>query len=85
MNPVYKTRFRKQLGKLPMQIRKKFYERLGIFLENKFNPILENHSVDPIYPNCRSINVTGDHRAIFYETGNKVVFIAIGTHPQLYK
>ncbi len=85
MKVIFEKRFEKQLGKLSQKIISHFYERLRLFSNNKFNPILSNHSVDPIYPGCRSINITGNYRAIFYETENSVTFIAIGTHPQLYK
>ena len=62
----------------------KFYERLDLFTGNKFHPILNNHSVDKRFPGCRSINVTGDYRAIFKEVGQEVKFVHIGTHSQLY-
>jgi len=84
-NASYDKSFDKMAKKLPQKIRDKFRERLNIFIQNKFDPILDNHSVHPIYPNCRSINVTGDFRAIFYEVGSEVTFVAIGTHAQLYK
>jgi len=74
------------MEKVSLKIRKKFRERLKIFLINQFDPILENHSVDLPYKNTRSINVTGDYRALYIETGqNTVMFTKIGTHSELYK
>lgn len=71
--------------KLPKDIQLKSRECSRMFVKNKFDPILNNHSVHPVYPNSRSINITGDYRAIFYEKENTAIFIAIGTHAQLYK
>jgi addiction module RelE/StbE family toxin len=84
MRIVYKKRFEKQLKKLPLNIRERFYERLNLFIDNHSSPILNNHSVDMIYPGCRSINVTGDYRAIYEEVGVTAYFIQIGTHSELY-
>lgn len=77
--------FEKKYAKLPQKIKAAFKERRDLFLENMYNPILDNHSVEKAYPGCRSIDITGDYRAIFFEEGEVVTFIAIGTHAQLYK
>ena len=76
--------FQKKFDKLPLKIQEHFYERLDIFLENKFNKLLNNHSVEKRFPNCRSINVSGDYRAIFEDRGDEAIFITIGTHSNLY-
>ncbi len=81
---LYRKQFIKQLAKLPSTIQKQFYKRLRLFLENKFNPILNNHSVDKAFSGCHSINATGDYRAIFHNQGEVVVFLKIGTHSELY-
>jgi len=77
--------FEKKYSKLPNKIKDAFKERRNLFLENMYNPILDNHLVDKAYPGCRSIDITGDYRAIFFEEGDVITFIAIGTHAQLYK
>ena len=74
----------KRFDKIPLKIQDQFYERLDLFLKDKFNKTLDNHSVNKAYPNCRSINVNGDYRAIFQEQGNTAIFITIGTHSELY-
>ena len=84
MQVVYKKRFEKNFKKLPLKTRDQFYERLEIFLDNKFDIVLNNHSVDKAFPNCRSINVSGDYRAIFMEQTDVVMFITIDTHSNLY-
>ncbi len=76
--------FKKRFKKVPLKIQEQFYERLDIFLQDKFDKTLNNHLVDKAYPSCSSINVTGDYRAIFEDQGGVVVFITIGTHSDLY-
>jgi len=65
-------------------MQKQFNERLEVFFNDKFNNILNNHSVDKTYPNCKSINISGDYRAIFIEHDDSVIFLTIGTHSDLY-
>lgn len=80
----YHRLFEKDFDKLPRNVQLKFYERLDLFVGNKFHPLLNNHSVDRSYPGCRSINITGDYRAIFKELGDTIFFMRIGTHSELY-
>ena len=74
----------KKLKKTPSKIQERFYERLELFVQNKFDRILNNHSVGRAYPDCRSINITGDYRAIFKDHGELIIFINFGTHAELY-
>ena len=77
--------FTKGYVKLPKKIQEKFKERRNLFIENKFHPLLNNHSVEKVFPGCRSINVTGDYRAIFKEISEEtVIFMLIGTHSEFY-
>jgi len=85
MEIKFHKNFKKKFKKIPTNIQKQFYKRLDIFLQNKFDKILNNHSVNSAFPNCKSINVNGDYRAIFEEQGeNMAVFITIGSHSDLY-
>ena len=82
---LYSQKFRKNYRKLLPKIREKFKERRNIFLTNPLDPIIDNHQLHGEYAGCRSINVTGDYRAIFYhENADIVHFIAIGTHHELF-
>lgn len=80
---VHKS-FVKDLKKQDLKIRKKFIERRNILLMNQFDPVLNNHALDGKYAGCRSINITGNIRAIFYIHEDMIVFTRIGTHPELY-
>lgn len=80
----------KQLSKIPTNIRKAFDNRLALFLSEPLHPQLHNHQLTGNYKGFRSINITGDWRAVFIEQidekGNLIViFEVLGTHSQLYK
>jgi addiction module RelE/StbE family toxin len=76
--------FLKKFKKLPTKIKNRFGERLELFLAVPTDPSLNNHSVEKAFQDCRSINITGDYRAIFKVEQNTVIFITIGTHAELY-
>jgi len=82
----YKKDFIKQLKKSPSKIKTQFIRRIEIFTRNPAHPTLHNHALTGEYDGCRSINITGDWRAVYTEiTQNSVIFVALGTHSQLYK
>lgn len=86
----YAQKFLKQLKKAPLEIKVAFRKRLELFLKDPFHPLLDNHGLTGQYTGFRSINVTGDWRAIFAEQKSEaksktIVFVIIGTHSQLYK
>ncbi|MDO8503822.1 MAG: type II toxin-antitoxin system mRNA interferase toxin, RelE/StbE family [bacterium] len=77
--------FLKQYKKLNKQEKNRFKERRNLFLLDKFNPLLNNHSLKGKYLGLRSINITGDLRVIYkYQSGEVIIFVAIDTHSNLY-
>lgn len=84
MEVSFHKTFKKKYDKLSPKTKEQFKDRLKMFMKDKFEPTLNNHSVGRAYPNCRSINITGDYRAVFEEQNDKVFFITIGTHSELY-
>lgn len=84
MSIVFQKNFKKKFNKLSPKLQEQFGERLQLFLKDKFDKTLNNHSVERAFPNCRSININGDYRAIFEEDSTLVAFVAIGTHSELY-
>lgn len=84
MEPILHKSFKKEYAKLQQGLKEKFKEKRDLFLNNPFDSLLNNHSVDAAYPGCRSINITGDFRVIFREENGSVTFLHIGTHSQLY-
>lgn len=57
-----------------------------MFISHNFDSVLNNHALKGLYFGCRSINVTGDWRAVYEEVDSQTVnFVDLGTHSQLYK
>lgn len=81
----YSKKFTKQYIKKSTDIKNKFIERQTLLATDYFSPILNNHKLSGEYAGCRSINITGDFRAVFEELSNDhFEFIAIGTHSELF-
>lgn len=76
--------FKKDYQKLSKKIKEKFAERILLFEKDEFNPLLNNHSLRGKYSGYRSINITGDLRAIYRKSSSDVIFIAIDSHSNLY-
>ena len=81
--------FIKDRKKAPAKIKEVFAKRLQIFQQNPNHPQLHNHSLIGEYLGFRSINITGDWRAIYSEEFNEegkqiIVFKLLRTHSQLY-
>ncbi|NDK08640.1 type II toxin-antitoxin system mRNA interferase toxin, RelE/StbE family [Candidatus Gracilibacteria bacterium] len=89
MDVKYTKSYKKSFSKLDSKIKTKTIERIAIFSVNPFEKILNNHKLLGEYDGYRSINITGDYRAIFREypdgTYEFVEFIDIGTHSKLYQ
>lgn len=83
MNVSRHKDFIKDFRKLSKK-KEKFAERILLFEKDEFNPILNNHALRGNYSGYRSINITGDLRAIYRKINNEVMFIAIGSHSNLY-
>lgn len=89
MKVQYDSDFLKKLKKLNVRIRKSFRKRLEIFLSNPLDLALNNHKLRDKYLGYRSIDITGDYRAIYEELdeGDEPIayFFQIGTHQELYE
>lgn len=81
---IYHRDFKKDYRKLPKKIIKRFEERILLFVNDEFNPVLNNHSLKGKYSSYRSINVTGDLRAVYKKDGENAIFVAIDSHSNLY-
>jgi addiction module RelE/StbE family toxin len=81
---VYHRDFTKSYKKLSPKVKVKLENRLRFFSKDEFNPVLNNHALKGRWLGYRSINVTGDFRAIFKRDVNNVLFVAVDTHSNLY-
>lgn len=81
----YSKKFEKQLKKAPLEIKIAFRNRRELFIQDPFHPQLNNHQLTGKFKGSRSINITGDWRAIYSEFNDSIIFEMLGTHSQLYK
>ena len=86
MRAYYHKSFKKAYKKLSQKLKARSNERILLFLDDPYHPILNNHPLSGKYNGCRSINVSGDLRAIYKLIEDDLAyFIEIGTHGKLYK
>ncbi len=85
MTIIFHKDFAKDFKKLPSKTKKKFQDRLTLFEKDEFQLVLNNHALKGIYQGYRSINVTGDIRAIYKKSSENTIFVKIGSHSKLYK
>jgi addiction module RelE/StbE family toxin len=76
--------FKKQFRRLHVGAQKAFEERIFIFMTQPYHIVLNNHPLHGDWKNHWSINITGDIRAVYRIEETIAVFVAIGTHNQLY-
>jgi addiction module RelE/StbE family toxin len=77
--------FEKSYQKLGKEEKEKAKNRLKIFMDDPFCRQLNNHPLKGKYEDYRSINISGDLRAVYkYISDNECVFVEIGTHSELY-
>lgn len=85
MNIVFHQNFKRQYNKLRVGEKKKCDERIMLFMQNPRHPILNNHVLAGHLKKYRSINITGDLRALYeVVTQDTALFITIDTHSNLY-
>ena len=92
MKLIERKKFRKNIEKSDISIKRKVRKTLSIFFYNPFALQLNNHALKGSRKWQRSINVTGDRRIIFkklsdgqYELVELIELIELWTHSQIYK
>ena len=90
MGIKYSTAFKKQYEKAQTKIQEKVKERISLFIQDPTSQLLNNHVLTGKFKGCRSINITGDWRAIYsirlnLKSEQEYYFELVGTHSQLYK
>jgi addiction module RelE/StbE family toxin len=78
--------FDKQYSKLNDKTKTIYKSRIAIFQSNPFDFRLRNHALKGKYLGFRSIDITGDVRALYTVKGNIIIIFGfIGSHSQLYR
>lgn len=85
MKISFAKKFAKQYEKSPLVIRKNFDQKVKLFQKDPFSSGLNNHLLTGKLSGYRSINITGDWRAVYSkQKDGSIIFELIGTHSQLY-
>ena len=90
MKIKFGRKFVKRYEKADQKIKDAVKKRIEIFRTNHLDPLLNNHRLTGKYSGYRSINITGDWRALYTQHTNEervivILFEILGTHSQLYK
>jgi len=88
MKIEYHKSFTKQFSNLQKKEQLRVLETLKLFEKEPFSESLRNHPLKGNLSQFRSISAGGDIRLHYYEKESNhivVVFVAIGSHSQLYK
>lgn len=85
MKILFHSKLKKQLKKYPF-LTAKAGERILLFLRDPHHPLLNNHALIGRYVGYRSINITGDYRAVYRLVEEDVAFfVDLDTHSNLYR
>ena len=85
MQYILSKQFEKSFSRLPKKIKNKTIKQFEIFVIDPMDDRLNNHSLSGKWSEYRSINITGDIRAIYLMVDSGVVrFVDIGSHSKLY-
>ena len=76
--------FNNKLENAPTDIKIATQETLVVFLDDPNDRSLRNHELTGIYAGVRSIDVTDDWRALYREESERIIFVDLGTHQDLY-
>jgi addiction module RelE/StbE family toxin len=76
--------FEKKLEKAPLEIKTAFRDAIELFLEDPNHISLRNHFLYDEYAGIQSIDITGDWRALYREVQDRIIFVELGTHYELY-
>jgi addiction module RelE/StbE family toxin len=86
MDVDFTKAFNKQFEKLPRKKQEQAKGAVALFIQDVAAPTLRNHGLKGEWQGHRSIRAGGDLRLHFKVIAdNKVLFVAVGSHSQLYK
>jgi addiction module RelE/StbE family toxin len=80
LSPIFNKKLAKAQGEIKLAVRR----ALELFKEDPYHEALRNHPLTERYAGFRSIDITDDWRALYRTESERIVFIELGTHEQLY-
>lgn len=82
----YNKDFHKSFKQLPASIKKKFFNKLKLFIQNHTHPSLNLEKLEPKILNKWSLRIDRNYRLIFeFLKENTILLIDIGHHHKIYK
>ena len=69
--------FDKQYAKLNFKVKLSFKRRISLFKANPFEVTLSNHALKGKYLGYRSIDITGDVRALYITQGDTIIIFGV--------
>ncbi|MBI4079490.1 MAG: type II toxin-antitoxin system mRNA interferase toxin, RelE/StbE family [Candidatus Levybacteria bacterium] len=87
MKIAYHKRFKKHFQEriaLNPNLKKRYEERLHLFLVSPTSPQLKNHALKGSMYGYRAFSITGDIRVVYLPENDTIRFYDIGTHNQVY-
>lgn len=86
MRVKFHNNFERRYLKFSFKLQTKIDERIKLFSNDQFHRTLNNHALKGKYLGCRSINITGDYRAVYQLINNDLAyFLTVDNHNNLYK
>lgn len=86
MKVSFSNDFKKKLRKCSKPIAEAFYDRIRMFMQNPNARSLNNHYLNGKYDGYKSINISGDIRAVYKLIEKELAyFVDIDNHSNLYK
>jgi addiction module RelE/StbE family toxin len=77
--------FNKQRKAAPLEIKQAFRDALDLFAENPNHQALRNHPLIGKYAGFRSIDVTGDWRALYRTESECIIFVEISSSSKILR
>ena len=82
-DPAFERAYKKRIHH--PKLKEKFWRKVEIFINDPYHSLLKTHKLSGKLKDLLSFSIDYDCRIIFYfKTSNKVVFIDIGSHDEVY-
>ena len=80
----FKRSYRKRVRNSP-NLKKKFWEKMDLFLANPFSTQLRTHKLSGRLAGLWAFSVEDDCRVVFeFVSGNRVLLVDVGSHEEVY-
>ena len=84
LHPSFKRAYKKRIANNPKLV-SRVEERIKLFRLNPDDPVLQDHKLKGKKKYFRSFSISGNIRIVYFPASDvKVIFLDIGSHPQVY-